>query len=86
MGLFHQHQKAIRHFSEALRIKPDYAEAHNSMGIALARNEDFQKAITHFREAIKLKPDFHQSRMYLKNAIEDLERIEKVKKSNHSLP
>ncbi len=50
--------EAIVHLTEALRLKPDYAEAHNNLGIQLAslpgRNAD---ALSQFETAVRLRPD-----------------------------
>ena len=48
---------AIKHYQEALRIKPDYAEAHNNLGIALDRKGRIDDAIKHYQEALRIKPD-----------------------------
>jgi len=51
-------QEAIAHYAEALRIKPDYAEAHNNLGIILANQGKIQEAIAHFAEALRIAPDY----------------------------
>ena len=43
--------------SKALEIQPDYAEAHNNLGLALAAAEQFDEAIAHYRKALEIKPD-----------------------------
>ena len=48
--------------SRALEIKPDFAEAQNSLGIALARQGKLKEAIVHFSEALRLKPDYAEAR------------------------
>ena len=53
--------EAIRQFQEALRLKPDYAEAHNNLGIALARKGQIDEAISQFQEALRLKPDYAEA-------------------------
>ena len=54
--------EAIRHFYQALRINPDFAGAHNNLGIALARNRQPEDAAGHFNEALRLNPDFLSAR------------------------
>jgi tetratricopeptide (TPR) repeat protein len=49
---------AIKHYLEALRIKPDYAEAHYNLGFALDRKGRTDDAIKHYLEALRIKPDY----------------------------
>jgi hypothetical protein len=48
---------AIKHYLEALRIRPDYTEAHNNLGIALDRKGRTDDAIKHYLEALRIEPD-----------------------------
>jgi tetratricopeptide (TPR) repeat protein len=50
-------QEAIRYFSQALRIKPDYAEAHCDLAIALQKEGRIQQAIDQFQQALRIRPD-----------------------------
>jgi len=50
--------EAITRFSEALRIKPDYAKAYNNLGAALASQKRYKEAIAYYTEALRLKPDY----------------------------
>ena len=52
-----QVDEAIAHYRKALEIKPDYAEAHNNLGIALAGRGQVDEAIAHYRKALEIKPD-----------------------------
>jgi Tfp pilus assembly protein PilF len=51
-------EEAIVHFSEAVRIKADYADAHNNMGLARAEQGSLTEAIHHYSEALRIKPDY----------------------------
>ncbi len=41
-----------------MRLKPDLAEAHNNLGIVLARHGEPEQAEACYRRAIEIKPDF----------------------------
>ena len=45
-------------FQIALRLKPDFAEAHYNRGTAKTFIAEYASAIADFDEAIRLKPDF----------------------------
>ena len=50
--------EAADHLSVVLRSKPDFAEAHNALGIDYLLQGKLDRAKTEFSEAIRLKPDF----------------------------
>jgi protein O-mannosyl-transferase len=54
-------QKAASHYREALRIKPDYAEAHNNLGMILIQQGQTDAAETQYRQAIKNDPIFEKA-------------------------
>src|SRR5213594_1880924 len=49
--------EAIEHYTTALRIKPDYADAHINLGIALAQQGKRAEAGEHYQQALNSKPD-----------------------------
>jgi S1-C subfamily serine protease len=49
---------AIKEFSEALRLKPDYAEVYNNRGRARQNLQDYQGAIKDYDQSIRFKPSF----------------------------
>jgi len=51
-------QKAIEYLNEAIKLKPDYAEAYNNRGNIYNSLGQYQRAIEDLDEAIRLKPDF----------------------------
>ena len=49
--------EAVQQFQEALRLDPDYAEAHRNFATVLLKIGHRDEAVTHFREALRIKPD-----------------------------
>jgi Flp pilus assembly protein TadD len=62
--------EAIERFREALGVRPDFAEAHNNLGVALAHLSRSAEALEHFRQAVRLQPEFDQARANLRAAEE----------------
>lgn len=62
-------EKALEHFSAALMLKLNYAEAHNNMGIALYRQRKLEKATYHFKEALRINPDYDNARYNLNTVL-----------------
>ena len=50
-------EDAIAVYDQAIRLKPDYAEAYNNRGIAKRTLERYEDAIADHDQAIRLKPD-----------------------------
>ena len=48
--------KAIVDYSEAIKLKPDYAEAYNNRARTYLKKVDFDKAIEDYTKAIELNP------------------------------
>jgi predicted O-linked N-acetylglucosamine transferase (SPINDLY family) len=49
---------SITYISHALRIKPDYADAHSNLGFAFMKQGNLDKAAASFQDALRVKPDF----------------------------
>ena len=49
-------EDAIAAFREAIRIKPDFADAHFALGVGLRRQGELDEAIDELRAAIRIKP------------------------------
>jgi tetratricopeptide (TPR) repeat protein len=61
-------QEAIGHYEQAVRIKPDSAEAHNNLGNALLQAGKVQEAIQQYEQALRIKPDLVQAQINLARA------------------
>ncbi len=50
--------EVVAEFREAVRLRPDFAEAYNNLGLVLTQADDDSAAIAAFREAIRIRPDY----------------------------
>ena len=57
---------------EAIRIKPDYADAHVNLGVAYNKLGQYQEAIPFLKEAIRIRPDLAEAHNNLGAAYHDL--------------
>jgi tetratricopeptide (TPR) repeat protein len=49
---------AAAEYKKAIRLKPDFADAHNNLGVALAQQGQYGAAAVEYKKAIRLKPDY----------------------------
>jgi arylsulfatase A-like enzyme len=52
-----QYDKAVKHYSAALLIKPERLDVHNNIAVAYFKLGDFDRAVRHWTEALRLAPD-----------------------------
>ncbi len=52
-------------WSKAIRLRPDYAEAHKNLGVALEKKGERAAAIKEWEEALKLRPGWEEPAYYL---------------------
>ena len=64
-------EKAITHYKTAIKINPNYHEAHVNLGILLAQHGGLKEAINYFQEALRLKPNLILARKNLEMAIRE---------------
>lgn len=79
-----EYENAIKHFTEAIRLKPDLANAYFNRGVTYAFRDEFDDAIKDFDTVIQLKPDhvgayYNRGNTYgdkgeLDNAIKDFNK------------
>jgi Flp pilus assembly protein TadD len=60
---------SARAFAEAVRLDPGSAEAHNGLGMALARQQRWAEAIRELGEALRIRPDYAEARNNLGTAL-----------------
>lgn len=53
-------QESIASFGRALQLRPDYAEAHGNLGLALTQAGRPGEAVAHLQESLRLKPGSYQ--------------------------
>jgi tetratricopeptide (TPR) repeat protein len=56
-----QLSEAVLDLTEAIRLKPDHAEAYNQRGLVYRRLEKYAEAIEDYTEAIRIVPDFRDA-------------------------
>ena len=66
-----QFDAAINSYKQALRIKPDYAEAYYNMGNALKDKGDSEAAIDSYKQALNIKPDYAEAYYNMGNALNE---------------
>jgi protein O-mannosyl-transferase len=82
LGLFYdEHGRgddALRQYRRATEIEPNYAEAWNSLGVALADKKDFGQASPCFEFAVRARPDVAEYRYNFARALGILGKVEEA--------
>jgi tetratricopeptide (TPR) repeat protein len=73
-----QYDKAVADYSEAIRVKPDQAEASYHRGNAYDGLSQYDKAVADYTEAIRLKPDYAEAYESRADAYRQLKQDEKA--------
>jgi tetratricopeptide (TPR) repeat protein len=71
-------QEAKEHYEQALRIKPDFADAYNNLGTALYQTGQFEEAIKQYQQALQLKPDYADAYNNLGTALRQTGKFEEA--------
>jgi tetratricopeptide (TPR) repeat protein len=58
-------EEAVKHLKKAIKLKPNYADAHEGLGRALGNLKHWPEAVKSFKQAIRLKPEFVRAHMGL---------------------
>lgn len=73
-----RYQNSIDAAKEALKLKPDFAEAYNNIGSAYTALKQYDKAIEACKKAIELKPDFQLAKNNLALALNKRDQISQM--------
>jgi Flp pilus assembly protein TadD len=71
-------EEAVAQFQETLRLKPDEARAHDSLGIVLSQQGRLDEAMSHFEEAIRLQPKDPKAYNNLAMALQSQGRLDEA--------
>jgi tetratricopeptide (TPR) repeat protein len=71
-----KYEKCIEAGLEAVKLKPDYADAYNNMCSAYTLIKQYDKAIEACNKAIAIKPDYQLAKNNLADAVTKLDKIE----------
>ncbi len=72
-------EMARKNFLQALSLKPDYAEAHNSLGLLYQSQGNFDSAITSFHASINANPELLNPHDNLIQILKDQDRDAELK-------
>jgi predicted O-linked N-acetylglucosamine transferase (SPINDLY family) len=75
-GQYGNDDQAIDLIGRAIRLKPDFANAHSNLGNSLLRRGRLDEAVSSYKRAIKLKPDFFAAHCNLAAALKDLGQLD----------
>jgi tetratricopeptide (TPR) repeat protein len=70
--------EAIHQYQEAIRLKPDYDEAHYNLGLAFFRTGQMDEAIRQYQEALRLNPDYAEAHYDLGVALDRKGQIDEA--------
>jgi tetratricopeptide (TPR) repeat protein len=74
-------EQAAASYQEALRIRPDYPEAHNNLALVLADQRRLDEAVAHYRESLRLRPGHANTLFNLGSALALQGRVEEAAES-----
>jgi tetratricopeptide (TPR) repeat protein len=69
---------AVDCISQALRLMPDFAEAHFNLGLALRRQGKLAEAMASWRQALRYKPDYAEAHHNLAAAFREQGQLEEA--------
>ena len=71
-------EQAVANYTRALRIKPDFAEAHNNLGDVLKSLGKPEEAVASYHRALQIKADFAEAHNNLGDVLKSLGKAEEA--------
>ena len=78
---FRRMDAAVTSYERAIELRPDYAEALNNLGNALAELNQLDASLARYDRALKIKPDYVDALNNRGNASRDMKRPDAALKS-----
>ena len=75
------YDRAISHLENSIKLKPDFADNYNNIGIALSEKKKFEKAISCYEKAIALKQNYFDAYLNKGIALKNLKKFNNAIKS-----
>lgn len=75
--------EAVPHYVEAIRLKPDYADAYTNLGLALMIQDRKSDALRFLEEAVRLNPNHAEAQNNLAVLLKTLGRFDEAKAHLH---
>jgi glycosyltransferase involved in cell wall biosynthesis len=70
---------ALNAFTRAIEINPNFATAHNNLGVLYLQTGEAQKAVDHFAKALEIDPDDRDTILNCGELFKSLEKFEDAK-------
>ena len=71
-------KRLTRRYRAALRINPDFVDAHYNLGTAMSKQGELGEAIKHYRAALRINPDYAKAHNNLGIALAEQGSIEEA--------
>ncbi|MGY8689288.1 MAG: tetratricopeptide repeat protein, partial [Verrucomicrobiales bacterium] len=77
-----KYAEARTHLENAVKLEPDFSEAHNNLGTVFAATGELEKALHHFNEAVRADPTNEGA----VSRIKQVERMQREQRNSRKAP